>query len=110
MAYAFGGLTIPINLLMLCSGCHKLVHRGKLKIRGEAPDKLEFTDGQGRSLERDARRDPPSFLTLWADFSLRYWTGEFTGEPDLVPGLGHPRPIAIPHPDGGAGWEVGGAN
>ncbi len=95
VAYALGGLTVPINLLMLC-GCHRLVHRGKLKIRGQAPDRLTFTDSQDRSLERDARRDPPSFLSMWVDFSLRFWMGEVTGEVEVAPGADHPPPITIP--------------
>ena len=93
VAYAFGGLTVPSNLLMLCSACHRLVHQGKLKIRGEAPDRLSFTDAEGRSLERDARRDPPSFLCLWVDYSMRFWMGEVTGETEVIEGADHPPPI-----------------
>lgn len=95
VAYALGGLTVPSNLLMLCSSCHRLVHRGKLKISGEAPERLYFTDAQGRSLERDARRDPPSFLEMWVDYSLRFWMGEVTGESEVVTGAGQPPPIRV---------------
>lgn len=94
VAYALGGLTVPSNLLMLCSGCHRLLHRGKLKIAGEAPDKLQFTDAEGRSLERDARRDGPSFLELWVDYSLRFWMGEVTGQGEA----GYVPPIRIAEP------------
>lgn len=98
VAYALGGLTVPSNLLMLCGSCHRLVHRGKLRIRGQAPGSLHFSDAQGRSLERDARQDPPSFLDMWVDYSLRFWMGEVTGEPEVLAGAGHPPPIRIPDP------------
>ena len=92
VAYAVGGLTVPGNLLMLCSACHKLVHQGKLKISGTAPDDLTFTDSQGRDLTRDLEEDGKSFLDLWLEFSLRQWIAEFTGEEAIIPLLSERAP------------------
>src|SRR6185369_13014034 len=38
-----GGSDEPWNLITLCVGCHALVHSGRLKIVGRAPDQLEFS-------------------------------------------------------------------
>jgi len=48
--YCGGGVTIPSNLVVLCSRCHKNVHEGWLRISGTAPGGLAFRDAQGRSL------------------------------------------------------------
>ncbi|MGE0487877.1 MAG: hypothetical protein AB7S38_01550 [Vulcanimicrobiota bacterium] len=50
--FALGGLTVPANLIFLCTGCHRNVHDGFLFIRGTAPDGLSFWDRQGRQFER----------------------------------------------------------
>lgn len=92
IAYAAGGVTLPSNLIMLCSACHRLVHEGKLKITGEAPDKLSFEDSQGRDLERDTRQEDGSFLAMWIDYSLRFWMGELTRDEEVVPSAGEPMP------------------
>ncbi len=45
--WADGGTHDPSNLVVLCSGHHKLLHRGLLSIKGCAPDQLTFErDGQ----------------------------------------------------------------
>lgn len=42
-----GGTNDPWNLLVLCSGHHRLHHDGVIEIRGRAPDDLEFArDGK----------------------------------------------------------------
>jgi hypothetical protein len=45
-----GGQTVPANLMTLCEGCHSLVHDRLLVVRGRIPDKLRFTDADGRNL------------------------------------------------------------
>ncbi|MCA9794415.1 MAG: HNH endonuclease, partial [Candidatus Eremiobacteraeota bacterium] len=50
--FALGGLTVPANLIFLCTACHRNVHDGFLFIRGTAPDGLSFWDRQGRQFER----------------------------------------------------------
>jgi hypothetical protein len=45
--WAEGGTHDPENLIVLCSGHHKLLHGGLLTITGRAPDQLTFTrDGK----------------------------------------------------------------
>jgi Domain of unknown function (DUF222)/HNH endonuclease len=58
--WAAGGLTISSNLVALCPYHHRLLHRGRLHIRGDAddPDGLTFTDEHGRQLA-PARASPP---------------------------------------------------
>lgn len=48
---AAGGKTIKPNTLVLCSGCHDLVHMGRLSVSGEAPSKLIWRDKEGRVIE-----------------------------------------------------------
>jgi phage terminase large subunit GpA-like protein len=45
-----GGATVPENLVVLCSACHRLIHAGKLRVVGEAPGSLVFSDVHGRRL------------------------------------------------------------
>ena len=51
--YCRGGPTLPGNLIILCSTCHRNVHKGYLRISGIAPHGLTFTDSDGRSIVRD---------------------------------------------------------
>ena len=44
---AEGGSNDPENLLTLCSGHHRAVHRGELRLDGRAPDSLTFTHADG---------------------------------------------------------------
>ena len=56
-----GGPDDPWNLFLLCDACHRLVHDGKVVIRGRAPDDLFFflgvrPDGSAREVyNRDLR-------------------------------------------------------
>jgi 5-methylcytosine-specific restriction endonuclease McrA len=50
--YCEHGKTVPENLLVVCSGCHRHIHDGVLLVRGRAPDGLVWTDAMGRNLER----------------------------------------------------------
>ncbi|MGE0487709.1 MAG: HNH endonuclease [Vulcanimicrobiota bacterium] len=50
--FALGGLTVPANLIFLCTACHRNVHDGFLFIEGTAPDGLTFRDREGRQFER----------------------------------------------------------
>jgi hypothetical protein len=58
--WANGGRTDPSNLIALCPFHHRLVHLGRLQIRGdpEDPDGLVVTDERGRELT-PARASPP---------------------------------------------------
>ena len=68
--YGRGGKTIPGNLVVLCSRCHKNVHEGNLRIEGQAPDELRFLDRQGRDLRFQHRLDTAHWLDIWLG-----WTG-----------------------------------
>jgi hypothetical protein len=48
--FAVAGIHCAGSLLVLCSGCHALVHEGKLSVKGEAPHKLIWIDGNGRAI------------------------------------------------------------
>ncbi len=56
-----GGPTDTPNLICLCQHHHRLHHRGKLGIEGNAddPDGVVFTDDRGRRLESCGRPTPP---------------------------------------------------
>ena len=63
--YCQGGHTVPENLVVLCSRCHKNVHEGNLRIEGRAPDELRFLDRQGRDLRFQHRLDTAHWLDIW---------------------------------------------
>ncbi len=48
IAFAICGIHSISSMVTLCTGCHALVHEGKLSVDGEAPDKLIWRDGKGR--------------------------------------------------------------
>ena len=50
IAFALCGIHSISGLLTLCAGCHALVHEGKLSVEGEAPHRLIWRDGKGRSI------------------------------------------------------------
>lgn len=56
-----GGPTDPDNLIVLCGGCHRLHHRNRLGINGDADDPhgVIFTDTNGRPLRRPRPNPPP---------------------------------------------------
>ena len=47
-AFALCSIHSVFGLLTLCSGCHALVHEGKLSVEGEAPQRLIWRGGKGR--------------------------------------------------------------
>ena len=67
--YSRKGKTIGSNLVTLCSRCHKNVHRGHLRISGQAPDNLVFRDREGRDLHRTHRLGVAGWLDFWAGWS-----------------------------------------
>ena len=46
--FAVSGVHCAGSLMVLCTGCHILVHEGKLSVEGEAPNRLIWRDGNGR--------------------------------------------------------------
>lgn len=60
-----GGATVPENLVVLCAACHKNIHRGWLRVTGDAPRGLQWTDCSGRNLERFREISPGDWLSLW---------------------------------------------
>ncbi|MHC9541691.1 MAG: HNH endonuclease [Vulcanimicrobiota bacterium] len=48
IAFAIAGTHCIGSLMVLCAGCHALVHEGKLSVEGEAPHRLIWWDGKGR--------------------------------------------------------------
>jgi hypothetical protein len=45
-----GGPTEKDNLVLVCSTHHRLIHEGKVRVRGEAPDRLIWTRADGTPL------------------------------------------------------------
>lgn len=60
-----GGRTVPQNLVILCSSCHKLIHEGHLVLIGIAPDGLEFRDRSGRLLRMFLPYTPAEWLEAY---------------------------------------------
>ncbi|MCA9797237.1 MAG: HNH endonuclease, partial [Candidatus Eremiobacteraeota bacterium] len=48
--YCRGGPTVPENLIVVCSRCHKNIHQGILRVSGVAPHGLVWRDRRGREL------------------------------------------------------------
>lgn len=48
--YCLGGVTLPHNLVVVCTACHGNLHRGWLRVTGTAPDGLLWTDRWGNPL------------------------------------------------------------
>jgi len=63
--YYLGGPTVPLNLCVVCSKCHKNIHEGRLVVKGSAPDELNFTDRWGKPLVRPVDLAPPPELVAW---------------------------------------------
>ena len=68
--YCQDGLTVPWNLVVLCSRCHRNVHTGHLKVEGRAPEQLRFLDSRGRDLALQHRLDTAHWIDIWLG-----WTG-----------------------------------
>jgi hypothetical protein len=60
-----GGETVPHNLVLLCSACHRLIHEGFLQLRGIAPHGLEFLDRLGRPLRVFLTYEACDWLALY---------------------------------------------
>ncbi|MBS2040925.1 HNH endonuclease [bacterium] len=69
--YADGGLTVPENLITLCTRCHKHVHEGRLRIVGTAPHGLRYLNCQGRDIREERKLEIPYWLDIWCG-----WQGE----------------------------------
>lgn len=65
--FCTGGQTDWENLRMVCSACHRNIHKGLLKIIPNEDGTLTFTDAAGR----DLRRPPDMEIAGW----LNYWEG-----------------------------------
>ena len=48
--YCRGGLSVPSNEVLVCSTCHRNLHRGRLKVTGNPEAGLEWRDGRGLPL------------------------------------------------------------
>lgn len=48
--YCQGGLSVPSGMVLLCSRCHRNVHRGTLRILGAPDTGLEWRDARGLPL------------------------------------------------------------
>ena len=70
--YADGGLTVPENLITVCTKCHKAVHEGRLQIRGDAPHGLRFLDRQGKDIRQERTLDIAYWVDIWCG-----WRGQF---------------------------------
>jgi hypothetical protein len=53
--YCRSGATVPSNLTLCCSRCHANIHKGLLRVRGEAPE-LSFSDGKGHPVGGSRQR------------------------------------------------------
>lgn len=58
------GDTVTYNLVTLCSGCHRNVHKGLLRIDGDADQRLTFRDADGRDLGRAYGLEIAGWLNL----------------------------------------------
>jgi len=56
--YCQGGVTVPDNLVVLCSTCHALVHKRLLRVERQPDGSLAWFNGEGRSL---TERGPDAF-------------------------------------------------
>lgn len=56
--YCQGGVTLPPNLVVVCTKCHRNIHKGRLRVTGSAPAELRWTDRRGRALERPREIEP----------------------------------------------------
>ena len=83
--YGQGGETSPDNLVCLCSGCHRNVHQGSLKISESDDGALLYTDAEGHRLDQQADIELASWLDLhlgWKGEELdshgaRHWKGQW---------------------------------
>ncbi len=69
--YSQGGETTPGNLICLCSGCHRNIHQGILKITESLDGELIYTNSEGQRLDRQVDLE----LADWLDVHFG-WSGE----------------------------------
>ena len=60
-----GGETKPENLVSLCAGCHRNVHKGLLRIRQEPNGQLVFRNSRGQRLDQQCKLERAGWLDLW---------------------------------------------
>ena len=83
--YSQGGETAPSNLICLCSGCHRNVHQGVLKITESPEGELLYTNSEGRRLDQQIDLELADWLDLhlgWSGVELdshqaKLWQGEW---------------------------------
>ncbi|MBX3172309.1 MAG: HNH endonuclease [Candidatus Eremiobacteraeota bacterium] len=63
--YAQGGLTVPENMITLCTKCHRNVHENRLQIVGSASRGLLFLNGKGRDIRQERTLDIAFWLDIW---------------------------------------------
>ena len=51
IAFSIAGIHCIGSLMVLCAGCHALVHEGKLSVEGEAPNRLIWRDRNDRIIK-----------------------------------------------------------
>ena len=66
--YSEGGLTLPENMITVCSACHRNIHDGQLHIERKT-HRLRWTDKQGRSLRVFRQQPLPDWVGSWLDLS-----------------------------------------
>lgn len=69
-SYAQGGGTEPTNLICLCSGCHRNLHRGHLIIAPDSKGKLVYRNARGERLDVQVDLE----IAAWVNYELG-WTG-----------------------------------
>ncbi|MBX3172321.1 MAG: HNH endonuclease [Candidatus Eremiobacteraeota bacterium] len=60
--YAQGGLTVPENLITLCTKRHRNVHENRLQIVGSAPHGLRILNGKGKDIRQERVLDVAFWL------------------------------------------------
>ena len=65
VSFANKGVTLPENLVTLCSRCHKHYHDGHLRIEQTADSRLVFTDAEGTDLARQVRIQVAGWINFW---------------------------------------------
>ncbi|HTL36187.1 MAG TPA: HNH endonuclease [Kofleriaceae bacterium] len=89
-----GGTNDPWNLLVLCSGHHRLHHDGVLEITGRAPDQLEFSRRGVSLLPPAAVFTPPTAALVPVPRSVRASNENIQLAKEALQQLGFTAPIA----------------
>lgn len=83
--YADGGLTVPENLITLCSGCHTNLHEGRLHIKGSAPHGLRFLNQQGQDIRHERTLDIAFWLDIWCGWRGGEFDRRYRGAETMIP-------------------------